>query len=79
MTQTTDARYPAAERLARTARLPLAADPVARELYGVAAPVLDVAAARDLLAGADLRRGTPAWDVAWAILEQRAAAVAARP
>lgn len=64
--------YPAAEAAARAMRLPLAVDPVARELYGVADAVLDEAAAVAGLRRAGIGPG-PASDAALAILRDRAA------
>jgi hypothetical protein len=68
-TQTT--RFPAAEKFARNLRLPMAIDPVARELYGVADIVLDERAARAALL-ADGHCG-PAMEAGVEILRERAA------
>lgn len=77
--QTSEIRYPAAERLARTMTLPLALDPAARQLYGTADVVLDEAAARDALREAGFSpSGRPGAEAAMEILRQRAEAVAAR-
>lgn len=64
--------HPAAESLARSMRLPLAVDPVTRELYGYIVTVLDRPLAARLLARAGHLVGTEAHDAAMAILEDRA-------
>lgn len=75
---TTQTRYPKAESIARKMRLPLAVDPVARELYGVSDAVLDEGAARrQLRAAIDPDFGAPSvaeMDAALVILRERAAA-----
>ena len=63
--------HPAAEALARSMRLPITVDPVTRELYGHAVPVLDRTLAAGQLARAGHLVGTPAHDAAMAILEAR--------
>jgi len=65
-------RYPAAETFAETCTLPIVADPVTRELYGYAAPVLDERAATRLLNGAGIYCTTPAFEVAMDIMRERA-------
>ena len=75
--------WPQAEAAARALRLPLAVDPVARELYGVADPVLDEAAARlgviRALRARDCDRpiADAELDAAMLILRERAAAAVA--
>ena len=63
--------HPAAEALAWRMQLPLTVDPVTRELYGHAVPVLDRSLASRQLARAGHLVGTPAHDAAMAILEAR--------
>jgi len=66
-------RYPAAEGYAARMPLPLMVEPEAKALYGVTTLVLDRAAAARALDGANLRRNSPAWEAAWAVLEERVA------
>lgn len=46
------ASYPAAEAWAEKVRIPMTTCPIVRKLYGYAVPVLDVAAARAMVADA---------------------------
>ncbi len=75
-------RYPAAEAYARRMTLPLATDPVSRELYNNTEIVLDEGQARALLAEAGFHRnaggGQAAQDAAVAILQERVELLKAR-
>lgn len=62
--------FPKAEQIARTMDLPLRADPVVKELYGYAKPVLDREVALRRLYEAGLHRREQ--EVALEILEHRA-------
>lgn len=64
-------RYPLAESVALSMRLPITRCSVTDELYGYAYPVLDRAAAARALCAREIYIGTPAHEAAMAILEMR--------
>lgn len=72
---TAEIRYPRAEQIAAAMPLPLMACPVTRELYGYAAPVLDIRKAVYDLSAAGIRGEARA--AALLILEARADALTA--